>query len=189
MAAANVVIVNPDRSVLSRVPGQTGRETELERQQLLRLRTTPATHDRWPRHRAAGEHRTAGGPRAGARERCHGRGAVPQRIPVPQPRRAAGRGRAIRSLSPCGRRNEGLSGDDPDLRPAARTSTRRARRTHRASRPIPPWGFARCASRWPSPGSSLTQLRAILRASLYWRGEDPGPDALVGQPRSIRRWR
>ena len=97
------------------------------------------------------QHRAADRPRARARERRHGHRPLPQRVPVHEPPRPAGRGRAVRGLPRRGRGHEGAPGHHPHPRhrrgQGARRAGERRRRTRR-------WACAPSATAWPSRRSS-----------------------------------
>ena len=126
--------------------------------------------------RAPGEHRVAGRPRAGARQRRHGHRALPLGVPVPEPRRAAVGGRAVRGVSQRGRRNGRQAGDDPHVR---------SRRRQAQGGPRRPRPRRAESGAWPARGPVLPRRAAALpdaaprdpaRVALR-QGEDPGADA------------
>ena len=85
-------------------------------------------HHRRRAHRPLREHRAARRPRANGRERRDGRWALSLRVPVPQPRRAALGGRAVRGV-PCRGRGHGrTAGHGPHVRPGRRQADRGLRR-------------------------------------------------------------
>ena len=98
-----VVIVNPDPHVLAEY---RLKQTQLgsSASKLKRLKTHAGGDPRRHADPALRQHRAAAGRGAGAGERRHGRGPLPQRVPVHEPPRPARRGRAVRGLPRGGRR-------------------------------------------------------------------------------------
>ena len=162
---ANVVIVNPDRAVLA--------EYRLK-QTAARARAPEAEapapeaggHARRLPRRAPRQHRASRGPRAGDGGRRERRGAVPLRVPVPQPARTPLRRRAVRGLPERRRRPRGQAVGDPDVRPGGRQDQGGLGGLVRVA-PNPALGLRAVRFCLAEPRLFLTQLRAILRASHY----------------------
>ena len=177
----HVVIVNPDRAVLAEYRLKQS-ELELERAEAEA-----------PAHQAGRRPSTActielhanielpGRPRAGARERRDRRRPVPLRVPVPQPRRAAVRGRAVRGV-PRGRRRAWRASRSRSARStSAPTSTKEGLDGLARVAPNPALGLARRAllprraAAVPHP-APRDPARVALR-----QGAHPDPDARVGR--------
>ena len=151
--ARNVVIVNPDRSVLTEYRLKQG-EFALEQKKLQRLITMPATTLDGQHVELFANIELPEDLERDARVGRHGRRPVPQRVPVPQPRPdcrpRTSSSRRIAASPPGWRASRSRSAPST----WAPTSRRKASRAWRASRPILRWACARCASAWPSRACS-----------------------------------
>jgi phosphotransferase system enzyme I (PtsI) len=162
---SGVVIINPDRAVLSEYRLKQS-ELELERQKLKRLRTKPAETLDGVHIELLREHRAARGPRADARQRRHRRRPVPLRVPVPQPRRLASEDEQFEAYRAVA---EGMDGSRSRSArsTSAPTSTLEAFDGLARVAPNPALGLRAIRFCLAEPRLFLTQLRAILRASHY----------------------
>ena len=128
-----IVIVDPSPIVLEEYRFRQ-RQSELERERLSRLRHTPAVTLDGERVELLANIELPGDAAAALEAGAVGRRAVPQRVPVHEPRRrTARRGRAVRGLPGRGRGDAGPAGDDPH----GRHRRRQAARPHVGQRTAP----------------------------------------------------
>ena len=97
-----VVIVDPDKHLLADYKLRKS-QWELERQKLKRLKTAHADTLDGTHIELHANIEMPHDLHGSERKRCHRHRPVPQRVPVPQPRQLAGRGRAIQCLPRSGR--------------------------------------------------------------------------------------
>ena len=163
-----VVIVNPDKYVLAEYQLRQ-EQWQLERQKLKRLKTTRAATLDGTRIELHANIELPEDVHAGQGERGRRHRPVPQRVPVPQPRRAAVRGRAVRGLPQGGGRDEGPAGDRPhaDLGADKHLNGARARRAQPGARAARDPAVPGRAADVPSP-AARDSARFALR-------QDPHP--------------
>ena len=165
----------------------SARDYEVARERWLAARAGAAPHPRPPGHaRSDGVTRAArrqhrvrrGGPSLVAHG-GEGVGPLPDRVPVPRPRRPAERGGAVpRTTATHPRGARAAAGDDPHVRPRRRQAAgRHAKSTPRTRRSA----CARSATACASPTCSARSCAALLRASVHGNLRDHVPDDLRGR--------
>ena len=185
--AKNVVIVNPDRSVLAEYRLKQG-ELELARKKLKRLKTTRAATIDGTEIELFANIELPDDLDQALDNGAGGIGLFPQRVPVPESSGTAIGGRAVRGLPASRGRHARQAGSHPHLRSGRRQEQGRPGRPG-ASRAESGAGLAR--------GAFLSRRAAIVpdaaprdpaRVALRQR-PDTASDARLDLPKSIRRWR
>ena len=127
--SSRVVIVNPDKYVLAEYRLRQ-EQWQLERQKLKRLKTTRAATLDGTRIELHANIELPEDVHQAKENAAAGIGLFRSEIPVPQPRRAAVRGRAVRGLPSGSSRDEGTARDHPHAGPrrGQEPEQRRARR-------------------------------------------------------------
>ena len=164
----HVVIVNPGSRGARRVPAEAGRVRARRGRSCGGCATKPRDDAR--RHRTSSSARTSSCPsdlEQALDNGATGHRALPLGVPVPQPRRAAARGRAVRGVSR--RSPRACSGKPVTIRTFDLGADKHKEGLDGLARvaPNPALGLRAVRFCLAEPRLFLTQLRAILRASHY----------------------